>query len=342
MTIAAEPVPWHHGFRSSAVPRWAGRVGFYLVTVLFIVTVNFCLPRALPGDPVAAVLSRAGSEVAVDDATRRELVSYYGLDRPLVAQYGSYLRSLAQGDLGTSITYRAPVRDLLAERLPWTLLLVVSSMAVGAGVALVAGVHAGWRRGRSSDRGLVAAFTVVGHFPSFFLASMAVFVFAAKLGWFPVSGGRTPFAESSGFTSQVLDIAHHLVLPAAVLALVSASGLFLVMRGGMVSELGADHLVLGRAKGLPERRLKYGYAARNALLPVVTAAGLQFTMGLAGAILVESVFAYPGTGRLAFEAVADRDYPTIQGFFVVVTLTVVTVNLLVDLLYRRLDPRARS
>ena len=182
----------------------------------------------------------------------------------------------------------------------------------------------GWRRGRPLDRGLLTAFIAVRNFPSFFLGTILLFVFAVKLGWFPLSGSSTPFA-SEGPLRSVVDALHHLVLPAGVLAAEFATGQFLLMRGGMVAELGSDYLLAGRVKGLPDRVLKYRYAARNALLPVVSLAAVQVA-AVTAAILVETVFAYEGIGRLLFESISFRDYPTLQGCFLLLTLIVVSAN----------------
>lgn len=315
-----------------------GAVLSYVATLFLLVTVNFFLPRAMPGDPIEALLSRTSTTYIDNEDTRAELTEYYGLDRPLVAQYGRYLGGLVRGDLGTSIRTNAPVRDALRDRLPWTLLLVGTATAAATAVGLVAGVHAGWRRARPVDRGLLGLFLALREFPTFLLGSLALFVFAVKLDWFPLAGARTPFAELS-LAGQVNDVAAHLVLPATVLAVGLAAGHYLVMRAGMVSELGADYLLLGRAKGLAERRLKYRYAARNALLPVVSLAAIQLGFAITGDVLVERVFAYPGIGRFLFESIGARDYPAIQGCFLVTTVIVVSVNAAADVLYRRVDPR---
>lgn len=314
-------------------------LGSYCAAVVLLVTLNFALPRALPGQPLAA-LADPRSSTYVGDAERRAAVErYYGLDRPLAEQYGRYVTGLARGDLGTSIRLNVPVRTLLAERLPWTLLLGGSALLMATAAGLLAGIHSGWRSGRSSDRGLLAVFIALDNVPLFFVSSAAAYVFAVRLGWLPLSGGRTPFAESWGAVRQVVDVAHHLVLPAGILALQFAAFQFQVMRAGMVSELGSDHLTLGRSKGLSERVLKYRYAARNALLPTVTVLALQLGLVVTAAIFVESVFAYPGLGRLLFESVASRDYPTMQGVFLLLTVIVLSANLATELLYRRLDPR---
>jgi peptide/nickel transport system permease protein len=319
--------------------RWRGALGSYALVVFFLLTLNFFLPRALPGEPIAALSDPAASTFVSEATTRAKVEHYYRLDRPLLAQYGGYLGGIARGDLGTSIHYNAPVTRIIGERIGWSVLLIGAGLTLATALGMLGGVLSGWRRGRSLDRGLLVAFLAIDTFPVYFVASTATFVLAVKLGWFPLSGARTPFTESYGPIHQLVDVGYHLVLPATVLALQFLTYQFLVMRSSMIAELGSDYLLLGRAKGLDDRVLKYRYAARNALLPSVTVAGLQLGFAITAAIFVESVFAYPGLGRLMFEAVADRDYPTMQGCFLVLTLIVVTANFLADLLYRRLDPR---
>ncbi|HEV2810087.1 MAG TPA: ABC transporter permease [Acidimicrobiales bacterium] len=314
----------------------------YAITVLALVCLNFFLPRVLPGDPISALIDSASPSYVQSEELRAELEAYYGLDRPLVAQFGDYVGDLATGDLGTSIRYNRPVAELVWERLPWTLLLITTAMILAAVMGWLAGAHSGWRRGRPVDSGLLVVFMGLRSFPGFFLASIALFIFAVQADLVPLSGAQTPFA-SMGALERVGDIAHHLVLPAFVMALPFAGGQYHLMRASVVTELGADHLELGRAKGLRNRRLKYRYAARNALLPVVTLAAIHFSGAVTTeAIVIETVFAYPGMGRLLFDAVPFRDYPTLQACFLVLGLVVVTGNLLADLLYRRLDPRTRT
>ncbi|MDQ4132078.1 MAG: ABC transporter permease [Actinomycetota bacterium] len=319
--------------------RWPGRLLTYVLTVAVLVTLNFLLPRVLPGDPITAFEDPGSTTYIRNDDTRSALKQYYGLDRPLGAQYVRYLGGLARGDLGVSIRYRVPVVDVIAARLPWTLLLVGTAMVLAAFVGLLAGVHSGWRRGRSADRGLLTFFLTLSNVPTFLLASLLLLLFSVRLNWFPLAGSRTPFSPATGWWAQIADVAHHLALPAIVLAIEFAAGYFLLMRAGVVAELGGDHLLWGRARGLRDRRLKYGYAARNALLPVVTVAALQFGFAVTGAIFIERVFAYPGMGRLLFDSVGLRDYPTLQGCFLVITLAVVTANFVAEAAYARLDPR---
>lgn len=322
--------------------RRTGLVVSYLVTVFLLVTLNFLLPRTLPGQPLEALSDPRSSTYVGDDERRAAVLAYYGLDRPVAAQYAGYLAGLARGDLGTSIRHNSSVSRLLLERLPWTLLLGGTALALATGVGMLAGIHSGWRRDRAGDRGLFSAFVAFDNIPVFFLASAAAYLLAVELGWFPLSGARTPFSGSWHPMRQAVDIAHHLVLPAGVLALQFAAFQYLVMRASMVGEVGSDHLQLGRAKGMPEAVLKYRYAARNALLPTVSVLALQAGFVLTAAIFVETVFAYPGLGRLMFEAVGSRDYPTMQGVFLLVTIMVLSANLVADLTYRRLDPRTTS
>lgn len=318
--------------------RWLRPLGSYGLTVFVLVNLNFFLPRTLPGDPIGSLAAQASPGLGGESA-RAALSGYYGLDRPVLAQYGHYLGGLAQGDLGRSISENRTVSSLIMERLPWTLLLVFTAVGLATFVGVIAGIHSGWRRGRGIDRGLLAVFLGLLNIPEFFLGSIVLFVFAVRLGWFPLGGARTPFLTDASPVEQILNIGHHLILPAAVLAVGLTASQYLYMRAGMVSELGAGYLLLARAKGLSERRLKYRYAARNAVLPVVTVTSLQLSLTVSGSIFVERVFAYPGMGQLANSAATGRDYPLLQGTFLVFALVVVTVNLLTDLLYGRLDPR---
>lgn len=322
--------------------RWrrrAGRAGVYVAMVYVLVTLNFLLPRAMPGDPVQGLLAQGAPGFVHGQETVDRLRSYYGVDKPLVSQYGDYLARLARGDLGRSVTTNASVAADVRRRLPWTLLLMGGSILVGSLVGVLAGVHAGWRRDRPMDRAVTAGLLGLREFPTFLLASLLLLVFAVKLHWLPLAGAQTPFSDTFGPAERALDVGRHLVLPVLVLAVGLAAGNFLVMRAGMVGELGSDYLLLGRAKGLSDRHLKYRYVARNALLPVVALTALQLGFALTGDVLVERVFSYPGLGTMLFDAINARDYPTIQAGFLVISVSVVTLNAAADGLYRRLDPR---
>ncbi|WP_281353362.1 ABC transporter permease [Phytoactinopolyspora mesophila] len=310
----------------------------YLVTLLVLLVLNFALPRAMPGDPLSAQLA-AGSPSYIHDPELQQAVrDFYGLDEPLTGQFRTYITGVATGDLGVSVRYQRPVSDMLVERLPRTVLLVGTALVLGTAAGVAAGAVAGWRRGGRFDSVALAVVTVVRSVPVFFLASAACYVLAVQLGWFPVSGSGTRFA-AFGPAERVVDVLWHLALPASVLVVYHAAAQFLVMRAGMVTQLGADHLLTARAKGLPERVVRRRHAARNAMLPVIGLLGVQAGVAITGAVLVETVFRYDGIGSLLVDAISHRDYPLIQGCFLLLTCLVLVASFVADLVTARIDPR---
>lgn len=325
--------------RTGRSGRWVLRLAGYFATLACLLVLNFLLPRLMPGDPIEALVAQSASNFTYGEESRAALEKYYGLDEPVAQQFGSYVRGLGRGDLGRSIDTNASVGSEISRRLPWTLLLIGTSLVLSTAIGVAAGVHSGWRRGRAADRVFLTGLLAVREFPSYLLGSLLLLLFAVKLDWLPLFGAKTAFLSSPSAVERIVDIGRHLLLPAFVLTLGLTAGTFLVMRAGMTTELGSDHLLLGRAKGLRDRRLKYGYAARNALLPVVSLTALQLGFVVTGDVLVERVFSYPGLGELLFDSIDSRDYPTIQGAFLIVSVTVVTVNAIADAFARRLDPR---
>jgi peptide/nickel transport system permease protein len=298
----------------------------------------FALPRAMPGDPLAAALDPGNPNLG-DPAVRAALRSYYGLDRSLPDQFGRFVAHLAHGDLGVSIASRVPVSSLIRAHLPWTLLLIGTSLTLSSALSYLAGVGAAWRRGTARDTTLVATSSILASVPTYALASILLVGFAVAWPVFPLAGAVRPFAEYASPLDRLADVAMHLALPAAALTASLFARQFLLVRNTVVGTLGEDYMVLARAKGLPARRQKHRYAGRNALPPFVTLLGLQAGIGVGGAIFVESVFAYPGMGTLILRAIAARDYPVLEGTFLVLALVVLTANVVVDLLHARLDPR---
>lgn len=319
---------------------WLRTAALYAVTLWAVVTLVFLLPRLLPGDPLQN-LDDPGSGTFVYDAhTRARVGAYYGLDRPLLEQYGSYLSGLLRGDLGWSIAQNSPVSTLIARRLPWTLLLMGSALALSSVISFLAGVAAAWRRGGVADRALIVTLSTTRAIPEYAIATAMLVCFAVLLPWFPQSGAQTPFARYPSTWAAVSDVGRHLVLPLAALTLGLAANNFLIVRNTVVSTLGEDYMLLARAKGLPPRLLRYRHAGRNALLPFLTALGGETARIAAGAVVfVEVVFAYPGLGTLVSAAVTARDYPVLQGTFVVLALVVLVANLLVEMAYTLVDPR---
>lgn len=304
-----------------------------------MVTVVFALPRAMPGDPLTALQDPDNNVFISDPEVRGRLLAYYGLDEPLPAQYVHYLASVAGGDLGWSISRNAPVTSLIAAHLPWTLLLVGSALALAAVLSFLAGVASAWHRGRRRDRLVIVGMEGIRAVPEYALASLLLITFAVLVPLFPLAGARTPFATYTSPLAEVADVGAHLALPLAALTLSLLGSKFLLVRNTVISSLGADYMVAARAKGLPERLLKYRHAGRNALLPFLTVVGIQAGFAVGGAIFVESVFAYPGMGTLILQAVEARDYPVLEATFLVLAVVVLAINLGLELVYARLDPR---
>lgn len=317
-------------------------LGSYLFTLWIVLTLNFLLPRLLPGDPLAALLDSESSDYVYDVQVRAELEAYYGLDRPLAEQYVRYLTGIVTGDLGQSILLNQPVGELIRGCLPWTLLLTGTALVLASLIGLAGGGEAAWRRGSPVDRFLTTTGIAISNTPVYFLGMVLLIAFAAELDWLPLAGGRTPFATCATPLAAVKDIGQHLLLPLATLTAVLLGANYLVVRNHMVSILNEDFMLVVRSKGLSTGRLKWAHALRNALLPFVAHLAAHAGMAITGAVFIETLFDYPGMGRLIFDAVGARDYPVIQGIFLVVAFVVLTANLLADWLNARLDPRVRE
>lgn len=309
-----------------------------LALVLAVVVLNFVLVHAAPGDPVETI---AGASGGMSPELMAQLRTQYGLDRPLWVQLGVYLGKVLSGDLGYSYFFNVPVTSLIAERVPATLLLVLSAVASAFVIGTALGVMSS-----KKPNGVLSQFitllSLVGFAaPVFWMGIMLVILFASVLPILPVSGMRAADSSGGGLADAV-DVAYHLVLPTLTLALVYLAQYSRLARASMLDVLGSDFIRTARAKGLADRVVLYKHALRNALLPVVTVLGLQFGNVLAGAILVETVFNWPGLGRLAFESVLRRDYPTILGVLLFSSIVVVVMNQLTDLCYRLIDPRIKA
>mgnify|MGYP000377277766 CR=1 FL=1 len=338
-TLTTAPADSGRGRRRRTYVR---TIGLYAITLWAAVTLTFLLPRFLPGDPLAA-LNDADSGTYVYDAQERDRVAaYYGLDRPLLSQYGSYLSDLTKGELGWSISQNTPVATLLRARVPWTLLLTGSALLVSSAVSYLAGLTAAWHRGRFADRALIAGLSVTRAIPEYATASALLILFAVTYPVFPQAGAREAFATYSSTWDHISDILFHLALPLTALTLGLLANKFLIVRNTAIATLGQDYMVLARAKGLSRRVLKYRHSGRNVLLPFVTALGIQAAFALSGAVFVEAVFNYPGMGTLLERALNARDYPLLQGYFVISAAVVLVANLLTELLYARIDPRVGS
>jgi len=269
-----------------------------------------------------------------------EVRARYGLDAPLWQQYFRYLTSVVSGDWGFSYQAGRPVMATLLDRLPWTLLLVGSSLLVASVFGIAVGALASWRRGSALDTGSLVAAILVDSLPTFWLGMMLIAVFAVELRWFPIFGAIHPWGPKSGWP-YMADIMQHLVLPATTLTLATLSGTFLVMRYAMLDVLGQDYIRTARSKGVAERRVLLKHTVRNALLPVSTVMFLNLGLLVGGSTVIETVFSYPGVGTLLYQSVLNRDYPVLQGAFLVLTVSVIAANMLSDAAYPLLDPRVR-
>lgn len=316
-----------------------GRLLQYGLVLLFAVTLNFVLPRLMPGNPLALI---AGADVGMlTPEERQAVIDRAGLDRPLIVQYATYLTDIATGDFGYSYRQKRPITDLIAERLPWTLLLTGTALAISAVLGALLGALSAWRRGRLTDVASLGVMIVLESLPSFWLGMLLVSIFSVQLGIFPTFGAVTPAAGFKGFEA-VIDVARHAILPALTLSILSVPGVYLTMRYSMLGVMGEDFIRTARAKGLSERAVLLRHVARNALVPVVTVLALRLGSAFGGTVVVETVFSYPGLGRLIFEAVSGRDYPVMQATFLVFTIAVLISNLVADYVYPLLDPRARA
>lgn len=313
----------------------AGRLAKGVVVLLAIAALNFFLIRAAPGDPAQVMAGEAG---AADQVFLDQLRARFGLDRSLPEQLFIYMKGIVTFDLGFSYRQQRPVLELILDRLPATLLLTGAAFVVSLAVGILMGALAARRAGRWSDSAITTLALVFYATPLFWIALMGQIVFSLKLGLLPNVGYETIGGGYTGL-ARALDIGRHLVLPALTLGLFFTALYARMMRASMLEVAGADFVKTARAKGLSEGAVSRRHVARNAILPVVTLAGLQAGQLVGGAVLTETVFAWPGIGRLMFEALTQRDYSVLLGVFFVSSAMVVLFNLITDLVYRVVDPR---
>lgn len=317
------------------------RLGFYLIAFWASITLNFMLPRFMPGDPVSRMFSRVQSQMQPEQID--QLRKLFGLDeRPLWQQYLSYIGDIFSGRMGVSISrFPTPVSEVIGAQVGWTLLLGGTALIIAVVLGNLLGIVAAWRRGGFLDSALPPLLVFVGSFPYFWLAMGALYLFGVTLGWLPLRHAFGVGTSPSASLEFVGDVGAHLVLPALTIVLVSVGGWMLGMRNTMIATTAEDYTTMAEAKGLRPGRIMFRYAARNALLPSVTAFGMSLGFVIGGALLTEVVFAYPGIGYQLLSAVQALDYPLMQGIFLTITAAVLLANFLVDIVYVRLDPRVR-
>lgn len=319
----------------------ARRIGFYLVTAVAAITINFAIPRLMPGNPAQIMIANFHGRVS--PSAIKSLSLLFGLGRTSEwSQYVSYWDHLLHGNLGISFMfYPSSVSSVIAGSLPWTLWLVGTSTVISFVLGTLLGVVVAWRRGSWLDS-MLPVTTFFSAIPYFWFGLVAVFVFGALLHWFPLSGGYSTTVTQGWNGPFVVSAMDHSILPAATIVVASIAGWVIGMRNMMVTTLDDDYVVMAEAKGLSQRRVMLAYAARNAILPSIANFALSLGFVVSGAILTEIVFSYPGIGYVLWQAVENEDYPLMQGIFLIITLAVLAANLLADVGYVLLDPRTRQ
>jgi peptide/nickel transport system permease protein len=319
--------------------RWlAGKTAAALLTLAFVIVFNFFLFRVM-GDPTTQLARLPQSTPEEIEKLRAD----YGLDKPLLTgQFVDYVGDTLRLDLGTSQRSRLPVWDEIKDALPWTLLLVGTGTLLATLIGSWLGVIAATRRGRKTDDSLLGFSLFTYAAPEYWIGIILILVFAVWIPIFPAALQMTPGVEFSSWIDEALDVAEHLILPAAAMTLMLLGQYFLIMRSSMVDVLTEDFITVKRATGLPWERVVRRHAVRNALLPLVTLSAIQFGAVVGGAITIETIFSWPGLGELSFTAINDKDFPVLQGTFLIFSAGVIFANLLADCLYFYLDPRVQT
>ncbi|QBD77061.1 ABC transporter permease [Ktedonosporobacter rubrisoli] len=319
------------------------RIGFYLVALWVSITINFLIPHLAPGNPAQAFIARMKGKVTPQTQHALEIALGVNHD-PLWLQYFQYLGNLLHGNLGVSITYLpTPVTEVIAQDLPWTLVLVGVSLIISFLIGTILGIIVVWRRGSLSDVIGTPFFTFLSAIPYFWLALVLLYFLGFQWGWFPIHGGYDSDMVDMGWNIDfILSAAQYAILPALTIVIGSIAGWMLGMRNAMITTLAEDFVLMAEAKGLRTWRVMYSYAARNAILPNVTAFALSLGFVVSGSLLTEIVFSYPGIGFATIQAIDSHDYALLQGIFLVLTLAVLGANFFADLLYIVLDPRVRA
>jgi peptide/nickel transport system permease protein len=316
------------------------KLSLYALTAWVAITVNFLLPRMMPGNPVQTLIGRLTGRVTPQQVHAIELSFGIGLRENLVHQYMTYISQLFSGNLGVSITLASPVSSILRAAVPWTVGLIGISTIISFVIGTFGGALLGWTRGSRFDTVIPVA-TFFQAVPYFFLGTVVLLVFGSTLHWFPVLGAYSPNLIPNFSWTFIYSLIRYGELPVITIVLSSIAGWMLGMRNMMITMIGEDFVLMAVAKGLPRRKVIM-HAARNAVLPSIANLSLAIGLVVSGALLVELVFNYPGVGNLLLQAVLNEDYPLIQGIFLVITMTVLAANLIADLVYLALDPRTRT
>jgi peptide/nickel transport system permease protein len=317
------------------------RLGFYLIALVTAVVLDFIAPRLLPGDPAAVILGQGSNLTPEQIADLRQALGL--TNDPLPVQFFTFLSHAVQGDFGVSYSYfPAKVTSVIGTGLVWTLLLGLVALLVSFVLGSVLGIFGAWRRQGMVDTVMPPLLILIGAFPPFFLGLALLYLIALQLHLLPTGHAFDDTLTPGWSGDYILSVLQHLLLPAFVIVLVSIGGWALGMRNVMIGVLAEDYITMAEAKGLRQNRIMFWYAARNAMLPSITGFGIALGFLLSGQVLIETVFSYPGLGFLLVSSVGARDYPLMQGLFLMITVAVLLANFIVDVVYTRLDPRVRA
>ncbi|MBJ7577679.1 ABC transporter permease [Devosia sp. MC532] len=318
------------------------RLAFYFAAFIVAATINFFLPRLMPGDPIQIMFASAGSELSLENLNALKLTFGF-IDAPIGEQYLAYLKSVFTGDLGRSIKFfPLPVTELLMRALVWTLGLMGLATILSFALGTFLGVMAAWRRGTIFDSFVSLLAIFASSVPAVVVSLVMLFIFGYTLTWFPNGYAADPMLDPAFSGEYIWSVIRHGTLPLLTMLFVMTGGFAVTMRNNMINLLGEDYIVMGRAKGLSDNRVMIWYAARNALLPTVSSLAIALGTVLGGALVVEVVFNYPGLGNTLYQAILARDYPVIQGQLLIMTAAMLVSNFVVDLSYVLLDPRLKK
>lgn len=314
------------------------KILYALITIMAVIIFNYFLFRILPGDPISMIMRNPKASEASIEAIRAS----YGLDLPWYSQFIVYLKGLFTGDFGTSFVYKAPVMEVIGAKILPTVVMLGLAEIVAIIVGIFLGIMAAWKRGSKLDVGTLSFSLITYSMPTFWLGMIMVVIFAVNLRWLPISGMTTAGMVYPSSIELIGDMAVHLILPVITMSILLIGEYALTMRNTLIDVLAEDYITTARAKGFREKYVLRKHAMPNAMLPMVTIIAINLGLVIGGAVQIETIFSWPGIGNLMYEALSARDYPVLQGIFLLVTVCVVLANLITDLIYDRIDPRVRN
>lgn len=325
--------------RHPAIKKLIGTVLLFWITI----TISFLLPRLMPGNAFT-ILEAEAEEMGrvLSPHMLEQLQEFYGFNKPLWQQYLDSLGGMLRGNFGISIYYKKPVLEIIGARIPWTVGIVVLSTLISAVLGSLLGCWSAWKQGSHFDKLLYPAITFFSEIPSFLIGFLLLYFVAGRARLLPLSGGHTPFAEYAGFLEAAHDVILHGILPVLTLVISSLGSYYITARQSMVTVLSKEYIATARTKGMSSARVLFVHALPNAVPPIIARVFLSFSHVLGGAVLIESVFAYPGIGLLLRDAALNRDYPMLQGLYVIIAALVIIMNLIADLIYYRMDGRLQK